>query len=119
MPYAASHRYAPISARKARLVLDLIRGKALGEALSIVQFNQKRAAHLVGKVLQSAQANAQEQGVGRPNELRVSRAWADEGPTRGKWRPRARGMAAPIRRRMSHINVELDMASTVAAGGEE
>lgn len=116
MAYVARHRFAPISARKARLVLDTIRGKRLDEALSILQFSPKRAAYLIGKVLKSAQANAEAQAEGSLASLCVTRAFADEGPTRRKWRPRARGMASPIRRRRSHIIIELDR---VAGEGED
>jgi large subunit ribosomal protein L22 len=108
MAYAAKHRFAPISARKARLVLDMIRGMPLEEALSVLTYSKKRAAAVVRKVVESARANALDLGEDQPGELYVSRAWADEGPTRTKWRPRARGMASPINQRRSHINIELD-----------
>lgn len=115
MAYQVSHRFAPISPRKARLVLDMVRGKPLGEAMSIVQYSPKRAASFVSKLLHSAQANAQEQGEAGMQNLNVVRAWADEGPMRTKYRPRARGMATPIEKRYSHINIELDTVQT----GEE
>lgn len=108
MAYQAKHRFAPISARKARLVVDLVRGKSLQEAINIARFSRKRAGYLIGKLLMSAQANAQNKGEDAATNLYVKRAWADEGPTRTKYTPRARGMATPIRKRMSHIAVELD-----------
>ncbi|MHC4870407.1 MAG: 50S ribosomal protein L22 [Planctomycetota bacterium] len=107
MAYTAKHKYAPISARKARLVVDLVRGKTLDDALNICSFSRKRAAHFIGKVLQSAQANAREKDDVAGHLLYVEKAIVDEGPTRKKWICRARGMASPRRARSSHITVEL------------
>ncbi len=115
MAYVAKHRFAPISPQKARLVLDLVRGKSLEEALNLCAFSPKRAATLVGKVLKSAQANARELGEESLRDLAVTAAYADEGPTRAKWRPRARGMASPVERQTSHIVIELDAVAKPAA----
>jgi large subunit ribosomal protein L22 len=115
MGYVAKHRFAPISPRKARLVLDLIRGKRLNDALAAVDFCPKRAAGLVGKVLKSAQAGALEAGESSLGNLVVKTAVADEGPVRRKWRARARGMASTIRKRTSHITIELETLQALEA----
>jgi len=108
MPYSAIHRHSPVSAQKARLIVDLIRGKNVNEALYILNVQPQRAARLVTKVLRSAQANAEDRGVSDVDRLYVRRAFVDEGVTLKRWRPRARGGAAGILRRHSHITVELD-----------
>ncbi|NLN69201.1 MAG: 50S ribosomal protein L22 [Chloroflexi bacterium] len=95
------------SAQKARLVIDLVRGKHVQEALDILTFTTKKAAEPIKKLLQSAIANAEENfGVSR-DDLYVYRIYADEAPTR-KWRRfGARGRFKPILRRRSHITVVL------------
>ncbi|RMF44163.1 MAG: 50S ribosomal protein L22 [Anaerolineae bacterium] len=100
-------RYIPVSAQKARLVVDLVRGKDAQEALDILRFTNKRAAKPVAKVIASAIANAEENfGLSR-DDLYVYRIFADEAPTR-KWRRfGARGRFKPILRRSSHITVIL------------
>jgi large subunit ribosomal protein L22 len=101
----AQHRYARLSAYKAREVLDLIRGKSIAEARAILQFTERGAAHEVGKVLDSAVANAGANNDIPPEELFVSACFADEGPTLRRFRPRARGRASRIRKRTTHITV--------------
>jgi large subunit ribosomal protein L22 len=98
---------ADISAQKARLVVDLVRGKAAVDAENTLKFTPKKAARLVGKLLHSAISNAEENfGVSR-DDLVVSQIFADEGPTR-KWRRfGARGRFKPMLRRSSHITVVL------------
>jgi len=108
MGYVAKHRHSPVSARKARLVVDLVRGKNVSEALSILHHSPRRAAKLLHKVILSAQANAEDRGISDPESLFVSKAFVNEGATLKRWRPRARGGAAQILRRRSHICVELD-----------
>jgi large subunit ribosomal protein L22 len=100
-------RFSGISAQKARLVIDLVRGKPAIEALNTLKFMPQGAAHQVSKLLASAVANAEENfGVSR-DDLYVYRITADEGPTR-KWRRfGARGRFKPILRRTSHITVVL------------
>jgi large subunit ribosomal protein L22 len=115
MAYVAKHKFAPISPRKARLVADQVRGKTLGEAMNICRFSRKRAAQFIGKVLASAQGNARDRGESAVYNLYVSAAKVDEGPTRKKWRCRARGMATPIFNRTSHIEIELDTVAQTAA----
>jgi len=106
MKFRASHRFAPISSRKARLVIDLIRDKSANEALEILQFTNNRPASLIDKVLRSAVANA---GLDAdPESLTVESARVDDGPSLPLgWRPGPRGRAMPIHRRTSHIVIEL------------
>ena len=101
----AQHRHARMSASKARLVLDLIRGKSVAEARTILQFSERDAATTIAKVLDSAVANAANNNDIPPEELFVSACFADEGPTMKRWRPRARGRATRIRKRTCHITV--------------
>jgi large subunit ribosomal protein L22 len=101
----AQHRHAGMSATKARVVLDLIRGKSVGEARTILQFCDRGAAEPIAKVLDSAVANAANNNDIPPEELFVATAYADEGPTLKRWRPRARGRATRIRKRTCHITI--------------
>ncbi len=108
MPYEAKHRYARISPRKARLILDLIRGRDVDDALTLLRFSKQRASVLVEKVVRSAVANANEQEVPVRNKLYISRAWADPGPIIKRFQPKDRGKAYPINKRTSHLCVTLD-----------
>jgi large subunit ribosomal protein L22 len=103
----AKGRFVPISAQKVRLVVDLVRGKDVVEALSLLKFTTNRAAHPVSKILASAMANGEENfGVSR-EDLYVYRIFADEAPTR-KWRRfGARGRFKPWLRRSAHVTVIL------------
>jgi large subunit ribosomal protein L22 len=101
----AQHKYARLSAYKARVVLDLIRGKTIGEADEILAFVERDAAAVIRKVLDSAIANAEHNDEIAADELYVSACYADEGPTLKRWRPRARGRATRIRKRTCHITV--------------
>ena len=93
------------SPRKARLVIDLIRGKSVAEAISILKFTPNKAAGIIEKVLMSAVANAENNfGLEKAN-LVVSETFANEGPTMKRFRPRAKGSASPINKRTSHITV--------------
>lgn len=98
-------RYCGTSAYKIRPVLDLIRNKTVGEARDILRFSERDAAQIVGKLLDSAIANAEHNDELDPEELFVSACFADEGMTHKRWRPRARGRATRIRKRTSHITV--------------
>lgn len=109
MPYTSSHRHAPISPRKVRLIADLVRGKGVNEALSILKFQPQRAARMLEKVIQSAQANANDRGVNDVDSLFVSKAFVDGAPMLKRWQPRARGGAGSILKRRAHINIELDV----------
>ena len=108
MQFRASHRNAPVTARKARLVVDLVRGKHVNDALQVLRSTNKRSSYLVDKVLRSAMANADQSLEADMDNLKVARAWVDESRTRTKLRAAARGRAAPIRKRTCHINIVLD-----------
>ena len=103
----ATLRFADVSAQKARLVVDMVRGKLVTEAANTLKFTPKKAARLVGKLLGSAIANAEENfGVSRDN-LVIHQITADEGPTR-KWRRfGARGRFKPMLRRSAHLTIVL------------
>lgn len=107
MESRAVAKHVRVSPRKARLVVDMIRGKSVDEALSILQFLPNAAAMPVRKVVSSAAANAENNFNMDRDELYVSKIFVDEGPTLKRIRPRARGMADRIRRRTSHITVVL------------
>jgi large subunit ribosomal protein L22 len=98
-------RYARVSSYKVREVLDLIRGKPVEDARDILRFSERDAAILVGKLLDSAIANAVHNDELDPEELYVSACFADEGTTIKRWRPRARGRATRIRKRTCHVTV--------------
>ena len=108
MQFRASHKYAPISARKARLVVDLIRGRHVNDALHVLRRTPKRASYLVDKVLRSAMANADQSLEADMEALTVARVWVDEAPTRRKMKAGARGRGHVVRSRTCHISVELD-----------
>jgi large subunit ribosomal protein L22 len=108
MEVRARTRYVRISARKARLVVDLIRGRAVGEALSVLDFTPKKAARLVAKTLRSAVANAESTQNVDVDQLYVKKAFVDEGPTQKRTLPRAQGRATRIFKRTSHVTVVVD-----------
>ncbi|MDR1520969.1 MAG: 50S ribosomal protein L22 [Planctomycetota bacterium] len=108
MSYAAKHRHAPIKAYTARRLMDLIRGKSLNDALNILRYKPHRAARMIEKVLRSAQANAEDQGV--TGAFYLSKAWVDEGFAMKRFRPRSRGRSSVYLRRRSHICVEINVA---------
>lgn len=93
------------SPRKARLVIDLIRGKSVAEAISVLKYTPNKAATLIEKVLMSAVANAENNYDLDVENLVVSEAFVNEGPTMKRFRPRAKGSASPINKRTSHITV--------------
>lgn len=104
---SASLRHLRMAPRKVRLIVDVIRGKAVEEALNILTFSPKRAAKPVAKLLQSAVANADQKGTTDVDRLFVKAATVDEGSTWRRWMPRAHGRATRIRKRTSHVTVEL------------
>jgi large subunit ribosomal protein L22 len=111
----ATARYIRVPASKARLVLDHIRGKSVGEALATLQYTPKAAARLIEKVLRSAIANAEHNHQVRDlDELRVVKATADGGPSAKRVSPRAMGRAYFIKHRTSHLTVELSDETQVA-----
>jgi len=105
MEVAAKLRGAKMSAQKARLVVDQIRGREVGDALNILNFSTKKGAHLVRKLLESAIANAEHNEAADVDELKVSTAFVDEGLTMKRIRPRAKGRADRILKRTCHITL--------------
>jgi large subunit ribosomal protein L22 len=101
----AKARFVRVSATKARRVIDLVRGKSVEEALSILRWAPQAASEPVAKVIASAAANAQNNEGLDPSTLVVATIHADEGPTAKRIRPRAQGRAFRIRKRTSHITV--------------
>jgi large subunit ribosomal protein L22 len=108
MEARAVARYIRISPQKARLVVDLIRGKKIGEAQKILHYTRKYAAGIIRKVLKSALANAKQNPNIDESILYIREIFVDQGPSLKRWRARAQGRAASIRKRMSHITVILD-----------
>ncbi len=107
MEVAARLKGARISAQKARLVADQVRGKPVEEALNLLEFSNKKAAHIVKKVLDSAIANAENNEGADVDELKVSTVFVDEGMTLKRLRPRAKGRADRILKRTCHITVKV------------
>ncbi len=108
MAYEAIHRFARISPRKVRPLADLIRGKLADEALEILRYQPQRGARLLEKVLHSALANAEDRRAQHINRLHVVEVRIDQGPMFRRMRPKARGMASILKKRMSHIRVALE-----------
>lgn len=109
----ATQRYLRISPRKVRLVADVVRGKNVREARTVLRVTQKRGSHHILKLLDSALANAKDVGVTQDNDLYVSRIFVDEGPKLKRFLPRARGMATPLQKKMSHVTIELNHRKAV------
>ena len=105
METLAHLRFVRISAQKGRLVADQVRGKPVEQALNILTFSNKKAAHIIRKVLLSAIANAENNDGADVDELRVSKICVDEGPTYKRMRARAKGRGSRIFKRTSHITV--------------
>ena len=103
----ATLRFVRISPRKARPVVDLIRGCPVNDAIALLKFTPRAAANVVQKVLLSAVANGQQAGkeIGEVDELCVSHAFVDVGPTLKRQQPRAQGRSFSIHKRMSHITI--------------
>ena len=105
METRAVAKYVRVSPRKARIVIDTIRGKDVNEALESLQFNQRAVSETVSKVVSSAAANAEHNFGVRSENLYIKECYVDEGPTIKRYRPRAKGAASPINKRTSHITV--------------
>lgn len=97
-----------IAPRKVRLILDLVRGKEVGEAISILKLTNKRSSPVVEKLVKSAVANAEHNYDMDIDNLYISEIYADEGPTLKRFRPRAQGRATKINKRTSHITVVVE-----------
>ena len=104
----AVHKYARVSPKKARVVLDLIRGKSVEEASSILLSARRRVSPLLSKLLKSAVANASEKGYSDIDSLYVKEVYATQGPTLKRFRARAMGRAFARKTRMSHIRIVLE-----------
>ena len=107
MEARAELKFARISARKAKIVLDLIKGKKANEALAILKYTNKAASPIVAKILKSAIANATNNHSMSESKLVVAEAYANQGPTMKRISPRAQGRAYRIRKRTSHIKIVL------------
>lgn len=105
MEAKATARYVRVAPRKARVMVNMIRGKYADEALEQLQFTSRRAAVPVAKALKSALASAKDRFDVDPEALVVSEAWVDKGPTLKRFMPRARGMATRIDKMTSHITI--------------
>ncbi len=103
----ASSRYVRVAPRKARLVADQVRGLHIEQARALLQFSPRGAAHDIGKLIESAASNAENNHDLVADEMRVAEITVDEGPTLKRYRPRALGRATPIHKRTSHIAVAL------------
>jgi ribosomal protein L22 len=104
---SARARYVRSAPRKARLVMDHIRGKEVEQARAILQHTPRAAAVDIAKLLESAIANAENDFELGADELKVDRAFVDQGPTIKRYRPRAYGRATPIHKRTSHMTIQL------------
>ena len=108
MEVNAKARYIRIAPRKARMIVDIVRGKRADDALNLLQFTQKRGAGVVSKLIKSAVSNAENQGDIDIDTLFIKRIFVDQGPTLKRYMPRAMGRATMIRKRTSHITVVLE-----------
>lgn len=119
MQAKAVARTVRIAPRKVRLVLDLVRGKDVGEAVALLKLTNKRAASVVEKLVLSAVANAEHNYDMDTENLYVSEIYANEGPTLKRYRPRAQGRATQILKRTSHITVVVSEKEQVAEEATE
>jgi len=108
MPFQAKHRFARIAPRKARRLMNLIRGRDVDDAITMLKFSKLRASDMIEKVVRSAVANAVEQEVRSKNALFVKECWVDPGPVIKRFQPKDRGKAYSIMKRTSHLVVTLD-----------
>jgi len=107
MEAKATLRYIRIAPRKARLVVDVIRGKKAGEALTSLRFMPQHASRVVEKLLKSAIANAEQKNLGDADSLKITKAYVDQGPTMKRVMARAMGRANIIKKKTSHITLVL------------
>ena len=108
METSAKLKFARLSPQKTRLVVDMVRGKAVQEALNILKFSPQRPADVVAKLVRSAVANAEQKGIEDVDRLFVKAVFVDQGPVLKRFMPRAQGRATKIRKPTSHITVVLD-----------
>ena len=107
MEACAKLSFVRLSPQKARLVVDMVRGKGVQEALSILKFSPQKAAEIVAKLVSSAVANAEQKGVNDVDRLFVKTIFVDQGPVLRRFMPKGRGSASRIRKPTSHITVVL------------
>jgi large subunit ribosomal protein L22 len=107
MEATAKLSFVRLSPQKARLVIDMVRGKRVQEALNILKFSPQKAAEIVAKLVSSAVANAEQKGVGDVDRLFVKTIFVDQGPVLRRFMPKGRGSASRIRKPTSHITVVL------------
>jgi large subunit ribosomal protein L22 len=115
MEARAKARYVRVTPRKARRVVDMIRGLPAEQAQAVLTFAPQSASDQVGKLLASAIANAEQTGQASASSLVVTRAWVDEGPTLKRFRPRAQGRGYRINKKTSHITVIVSDEGAVPA----
>ncbi len=109
MAFQAKHRFARIGPRKARLLMDLVRGRDVDDAITLLRFSKQRASGMIEKVIRSAVANASEQEVAQSRStLYIAEARVDAGPVIKRFQPKDRGKAYPINKRTSHLVVTVD-----------
>ena len=113
----ASARYLRVSPRKARRIIDIVRGTKVTEALDVLRFDEHAASEDVYKVVASAIANAEHNQRLDPDTLWISEAYVDEGPTLKRFRPRAQGRAYRIRKRTSHVTVVVESRESTGNAG--
>jgi len=111
----ASARYLRVSPRKARRIIDIVRGTKASEALDVLRFDEHAASEDVYKVVASAVANAEHNQRLDRDSLWIAEAFVDEGPTLKRFRPRAQGRAYRIRKRTSHVTVVVESRDTASA----
>ena len=109
MESLAKLRNVRLSPRKARLVVDMVRGKGIQDAMNILQVSPQKTAPILSKLLKSAVANAEQSGVSDVDQLFVKTVMVDQGPVLKRFMPRAQGRASRIRKPTSHITVVLDV----------
>ncbi|MDH5429162.1 MAG: 50S ribosomal protein L22 [Nitrospirota bacterium] len=98
-------RHVRMAPRKARLIVDMVRGRNAAEALALLRYTPRSAARVVEQLLFSAVANAGHKDLGEPEALKISRAYVDGGAVLKRFQPRAQGRASPIKKRTSHITI--------------
>ena len=108
MEARAVAKFVRVSPRKARLVVDVVRGRMVADALAMLQFMPNAAAHEVSKVIKSAAANAENNYQMTPDDLIIRSIVADDGPRQKRFLPRSRGRVSPIQKRTSHISVVVE-----------
>lgn len=108
MEARAKLSYARLSPQKTRLVVDMVRGKGVQEALNVLKFSPQKAAPIIAKLVSSAVANAEQKGVNDVDRLYIKAITVDQGPVLKRFLPRAQGRATRIRKPTSHMTVILD-----------